>query len=399
MSTNGRWRLIISILFFLVTAGMAMGQGSDPFADLQPAVPAVASLSVDTSRGSYFFKNEILTQFSFDSDAGDSPYHRHSYGFEILKKFADRVSTKSSFNLQTRLVFRRDWTSVQNDMEGENRNQVFFEYHNLYFDLYNALDTWMSPEARPRNLGRFNFRFGRFYLPFGLNLQTDTHATILQLSNDRNFGFERDWYAGFWGSLNHNLNYDLYYLLGSGYDIVDKGQKGMIGARISLANRFLYEHGLEGGVSLMAGERISKHAVMRSHSVMMQAERGKLVDTQRIGLDGRYGFAVPGGRLSLTSELSSGHDESDDLFSQLYQVDFLRRDRRFGWATQYRRFWQEIGADEIDESLAGELTWYMKNDIGNASLEWIKLNVEKRLSVQGGGPADTITSLQYYRYW
>jgi hypothetical protein len=31
------------------------------------------------------------------------------------------------------------------------------------------------------------------YLPFGLNLQTDTHATLQQLSNDRNFGFERDW--------------------------------------------------------------------------------------------------------------------------------------------------------------------------------------------------------------
>ncbi|GAB1352664.1 hypothetical protein MASR1M12_13950 [Erysipelotrichia bacterium] len=58
-------------------------------------------------------------------------------------------------------------------------------------------------------------------------MQTDTHATILQLSNDRNFGFERDWYAGFWGSVNRNLNYDLYYMLGSGYDLIDKGRKGL----------------------------------------------------------------------------------------------------------------------------------------------------------------------------
>lgn len=396
-------RIAVFLVLLLVLPAVARAQTDDPFADLQPLTSEVASLSVDDggARGSYFFKNEILTQFTFNSgaEADHRPYHRHSYGFEILKKFANEVSTTSSFNLQTRLVFRKNFTPVINDMEGEPRNQVFFEYHNLYVDLYNALDTWMPSGQRARNLGRFNFRFGRFYLPFGLNLQTDTHATILQLSNDRNFGFERDWYAGFWGSLNRNLNYDLYYMLGSGYDLIDKGQKGLVGARLSLANRYLYDYGLEGGLSLIAGERISKHSVMRSHRVMMQADRGKLVDTQRLGLDGRYGFAVPGGRLSLAGELSGGGDETDDVFTQLYQVDFLRRDRRFGWATQYRRFWQEIGHQETDESLIGELTWYMKNDIGNASLEWVKLNVEQRLAVQGGGARDTITSLQYYRYW
>ncbi|GAB1352662.1 hypothetical protein MASR1M12_13930 [Erysipelotrichia bacterium] len=41
----------------------------------------------------------------------------------------------------------------------------------------------------------------------------------------------------------------------------------------------------------------------------------------------------------------------------------------------------------------------MKNDIGSANLEWVKLNVEQKLAVQGGGAKDTITSLQYYRYW
>ncbi|HPT46217.1 MAG TPA: hypothetical protein PLM07_09985 [Candidatus Rifleibacterium sp.] len=377
-------------------------RGGDPFADLQVPKAGVASLSVDagSSRGSSFWKNEILSQFSFSSavDSSDRPYHRHSYGFEILKKFANAVSTTSSFNLQTRLVFRRNFVSVMNDMEGELRNQVFLEYHNFYVDLYNALDTWMPSDRRAENLGRFNFRFGRFYLPFGLNLQTDTHATVLQLSNDRNFGFERDWYAGFWGALNPNLNYDLYYLLGSGYEMTDKGQKGLLGARVSLANRYLYDHGLEGGISLLIGERISKHAVMRSHNVMLHAERGKVVDTTRIGIDGRYGMAVPGGRMTLTGEFSCGRDEQDDLFSQLYQLDFLRRDRRFGWSTQYRRFWQELGQREVDASMLGELTWYMHNDIGNANLAWIKLNVEKRLAVQSGSE-DTLTTLQYYRYW
>ena len=396
------------ISLLILVAGMLLpscvnAQRDDLFADLAQ-ITASTSLNLGSgqkSSGSSFFKNEIMTQFSYSSgaDAGKfEPYHRHSYGFELLKKFASDVSTTSSFNVQTRLVFRRQYVPVINDMEGETRHELFFEYHNLYFDLYNALDSWMAPAARARSIGRFNFRFGRFYLPFGLNLQTDTHGTVLQLSNDRNFGFERDWYAGFWGSLDNNLNYDLYYMLGSGYDITRKGQQGVLGARVSLANKYLYDHGVEGGLAIISGERLSKHAVMRSESVMADARNGQVVDTMRIGLDGRYGKAVPGGKMTFTGELSTGKDESDDVLTQLYQLDFLRADRKFGWATQYRQFWQETMTNETDASLIGELTWYMKNDIGNASLEWIKLNVEKKLSVQSGSP-DTITTVQYYRYW
>ena len=108
-----------------------------------------------------------------------------------------------------------------------------------------------------QNVGRFNFRAGRFYVPFGLNLQTDTHGTVLQLSNERNFGFERDWYTGFWGAINKHLNYDAYYLTGSGYDLKFKGQSGLGALRISLANKYSSQYGLEGGVSVMAGERLA----------------------------------------------------------------------------------------------------------------------------------------------
>lgn len=397
-----RITLLILVAGFLTDA-CAHAQGVDLFADLTP-ITASTTLNIGSdkkSTGSSFFKNEIMTQFSFSTGAGDGdfePYNRYSYGFELLKKFANNVSTTSSFNVQTRLVFRRQYEPVINDMEGETRPELFLEYHNFYIDLYNALDPWMAPEARASNLGRFNFRFGRFYLPFGLNLQTDTHGTILQLSNDRNFGFERDWYAGFWGSLNDNLNYDLYYMLGSGYAITRKGQQGLLGARISLANKYLYDHGVEGGLAIISGERLSKHAAMRSESVMAGARNGQIIDTMRIGLDGRYGRAVPGGKMTFTGELSTGKDESDNVLTQLYQLDFLRADRKFGWATQYRQFWQETMQHKTDSSLIGELTWYMKNDVGNASLEWIKLNVEKKLRVQGGSP-DTITSIQFYRYW
>ena len=71
-------------------------------------------------------------------------------------------------------------------MEGEYRPGWTFEYHNFYVDLYNVFNPVLSDSERGRNAGRFNIRAGRFYVPFGLNLQTDTHGTVLQLSNDRN---------------------------------------------------------------------------------------------------------------------------------------------------------------------------------------------------------------------
>ena len=159
---------------------------------------------------------------------------------------------------------------------------------------------------------------------------------------------------------------------------------------------------------MISGERLSKHAVMRSPSLMDNARKGQIIETLRVGFDGRLGKSVRGGKMTATGEISTGKDESAKIFTQLYQLDFLRSDRKFGWATQYRRFWQEIGPSlkasnamlpgKTDASVIGELTWYFKNDFGNSNLEWIKLNVEKKVQTQID-PQETITTIQYYRYW
>jgi hypothetical protein len=263
----------------------------------------------------------------------------------------------------------------------------------------------MSDAAKGANVGRYNVRIGHFYLPMGLNLQTDTHGTVLQLSNARNFGFERDWYAGFWGALSQYLDYDLYYLVGSGYYPKYRGQSGMLGARLSLANSFDIDYGLQGGLAIMAGERLSKKAIERSPSVAARAD-GDAVDTFRVGLDARYRRTVPTGWLVLTAEGTAGRDERDDVLTQLYQAEYLHRSRKVGAAVQYRRFWQGIGPgpvptgtpSDVDASVALDLTYYFRNDITQANLHWIKLNVEQQLQRQRGD-RDAIVSLQYYRYW
>ncbi|MCX5789672.1 MAG: hypothetical protein NTX64_14380 [Elusimicrobia bacterium] len=269
---------------------------------------------------------------------------------------------------------RRDrFAGSLNDLEGASKQGWSFEYHNAYADFYDL--------AGP--VGAVNARVGRFYVPFGLNLQTDTHGTVLQLSNERNFGFERDWYAGFWGPLTDDLNYDAYYLAGSGYDLKYKGQSGLGAARLSLANRYANEYGLEGGLSFLGGQRLSP---------MTPGP----IDTTRAGLDGRLRRVVPTGSVAWTSEVSGGRDNVDSVFTQLHQLDYLHASRRWGLSAQYRRFQEENHSP--DASIFGEATWYFRNDVGNSNLHWIKLNVERQLERQTGSRA-LIVTLQYYRYW
>jgi hypothetical protein len=372
----------------------------DPFADLAAmATPQSQKKAPDRrSIRSLFtddlsFRKEVMSQFVVDG-AG-SGASRQSVGFELLKRFSTTTSTVASFNFQGRLVRRDGFTPVANDMEGEHRPGWAFEYHNFYFDLFNVFNPLLGDAQRGRNVGRFNLRAGRFYVPFGLNLQTDTHGAVLQLSNERNLGFERDWYAGFWGTLNGHLNYDAYFLAGSGYDLKFNGQSGLAALRISLASKYSSEYGLEGGVSVLSGERLSPVASESMQAAVDGMETSRPMSTRRVGFDARYRRAVSTGLVTWTAELSGGRDARDSVFMQLHQAEYLHRSRRWGVAAQYRSFRREDRAS--DPSLAAELTWYLRNDVASSNLHWIKINVERRLNRVDGRPG-TVIALQYYFY-
>jgi hypothetical protein len=382
----------------------------DPFQDLQERRPPPAPRQEAPGffDENFTLKKELYAQItsSTQEPKPDDPfvenvYLRESVGLEILKKFSTATSTLASIDFQGRLVWRNNFIETINDMEGLHRDGWTFEYHNFYADLYNILNPFLGDQAQADALGKVNFRVGHFYVPFGLNLQTDTHGTLLQLSNDRNFGFERDWYAGFWGSITPDFSYDVYYMLGSGYPIAFRGQLGMIGPRLSLSNRWRNEIGLEAGISFLRGERLSQDAAQRSPTVAATAEDGRVVDTLRVGLDARYTLPTSLGSFSATMELSAGRDEHDDLYTQLYQLDYLALDRQWGCSVQYRRFWQDLsgtGMNNADASLVSEIAWYFRNDLTGAYLHSLRLNVEVQLERQMG-PRATIVSVQYYFYW
>lgn len=369
--------ILVSFLALVLAAHAAE---PDPFAGVSASTSADRGAERSIFGDNFGFRRELMSQAA--ASERERASSRQSAGFEVLKKFSTETATVAGLNFQGRLVRRDRFVPVQNDMEGMRRPGWWFEYHNAYLDLYNFLDPLLSDEKKGRRIGRFNFRAGRFYLPFGLNLQTDTHGTPLQLSNERNFGFERDWYAGLWGGANAHLNYDAYWLAGSGYYPTFAGQRGLAALRLSLANRYASERGLEGGASVMTGERLSE-------------DRAK-VQTRRAGIDGRWRRPVPTGLLTGTAELSAGADAADDVFTQLYQGEYLHHSRRWGLAGQYRRFWRAgMGADG---SLIGEASWYLRNDVGNSNLHWLKLTVERQIQTARTS-RDTIVALQYYRYW
>jgi len=396
----------VAMIGFLTASAAA----ADPFADVSaprepgPAVPAASWTFFSENFG---FRKELMSQFSYSRDASRVG-SRQSIGFEVLKKFSSETSTWASVDFQGRLVRRDHYVPALNDAEGMSRPGWFLEYHNAYADLYNVFDPLLDDEGRGAVLGHFNLRVGRFYVPFGLNLQTDTHGTVLQLSNERNVGFERDWYAGLWGTLSPDLDYGVYYLAGSGYDLKLRGQSGLAAVRVSLSGRYAADYGLEGGVSVLGGERLSPAALDRSPAVMANAAGSDRVRTLRVGADARWRLAAPTGTLTWTTELSGGYDAPDSVFTQLHQLEYLQASRRWGLAAQFHRFWQDprrsrtiapgAAPGPADSSISGEATWYFRNDVAGSNLQWIKLNVERQTERQQGTP-DVIVTLQYYQYW
>lgn len=358
---------------------------ADPFEGVEAAKPVPPAPPEDGWDRDLLFRKEVYLQVS--AQDGQRTFARESLGFEALKRFAGPTSTRASVNVQARLVRRDRPMETSNDPMGDPG--WVLELHNLYADVYSVFGP----------VGRFNVRAGRFYLPFGLNLQTDTHGTLLQLSNERNFGYERDWYAGLWGSAGPHLRYDAYWMAGSGETLSFQGQKGLFGGRLALSERHRDALGLEGGMAFMAGERLSRMAASRSPSVGSRAGSDHEVDTVRFGPDLRYAFLAPGGLATATAEWSAGRDGPDAVATTLYQADWLGADRRWGAAVQYRRFWQDMPmGGRADASVAWELTRYLRNDVGNTTLHWIKLNVERRLE-RMEGHAGAVVTLQYYRYW
>lgn len=358
---------------------------ADPFSGVQPDVPEEpVARSAPGWRDNLLFRKEIYwAEIAGADDFQDTHdvYSRLSAGFEIQKRFATATRTVASIDYQGRVVFRDHWLDTASDPMGMDASPWEYETHNAYAEFYNLA-------GEP---GRFHLRAGRYYLPFGLNWQTDTHGTLLQLSNDRVFGTDRDWQATAYGNATEVLDYMAGYVLGTGPEEQLDGQSGMAVGRIGLGNAFLFEQGLEGGLSGAYGERLVPYSGTQDP-----------VSTWRAGVDIRKQFDTGIGPFTLTGEGALGEDESSPVRSGLAQLDWLNPGRRWGAAAQYFHSEREPGADfltdDTDARASFVLTRYFRNDVGSANLHWIAFGLERQIQTPEGDE-DTLLTLQYYRYW
>ena len=371
-----------AILLWLMASSAAFAE--DPFADVKPAIPTESA----PEPASWWQENLLFRKEVYLMEAGgeedfqetEDLYSRLSAGFEIQKKFSSATKTVASFDYQGRVVYRNHILDTAADPMGMDAGTWEYETHNVYVEFYNLLG---GP-------GRFGLRAGRFYQPFGLNSQTDTHGTLLQLSNDRVFGTERDWQLTAFGNATAHLDYMAGYVLGTGPDQEMDGQSGMAVGRIGLNNDYLFERGLEGGLSAAYGERLDSHVAAGA------------VATWRLGADVRQRIDSGIGPFTLTGEGATGEDEDATVWSGLAQADWLHPGRRWGVAAQYYYFervhLEAEHAEDVDERASLVLTRYFRNDVGNSSLHWIALALEQQMQTPEGDE-DTLMTVQSYRYW
>ena len=375
--------LVRTSLILLATSAAALA--ADPFAGVEPRAAAPpAPAPAGGWADNLLFRKEVYLLWAAgedDFEETDRAYLRLSAGFEIQKRFSTATKTVASVNYQGRLVYRDHVLATAADAMGMDAEQWTYETHNAYAEFYNLLG----------DPGRFSLRAGRYYLPFGLNSQTDTHGTLLQLSNDRLFGADRDWQVTAYGNASEHLDYLAGYVFGAGPDQKLDGQAGMAVGRIGLNSDYLYARGLEAGVSGAFGERADPHAGIDGP-----------ISTWRLGADLRKRLDSGIGPFTLTGEAAAGEDEEATVWSGLAQADWLLPSRRWGAAAQYFYFEREPARDGhgrgIDERASVVATRYFRNDVGNAELHWIALGLEEQIQAPEGGE-DTILLVQYYRYW
>lgn len=371
------------------------GLAQDPFAGVEPAPAPTAPVPVQVWwRENLLFRKEVQAVAAATTDhvREKGPTHiRLSAGFELQKRFATATRTFAAADLQGRLVFRDQPLDTPADPMGTDTAPWTYETHNAYVDVFNL-------GGAP---GRLNLRVGRFYLPFGLNTQTDTHAALLQLSNARLFGTERDWQVTSFGYATEHWDYLAGWVLGSGMNQELDGQTGMGMGRLALGNAFLFERGLEGGVSVACGERLDPSVA-----------GDKIIRTWRGGADLRQRLDSAVGPFTLATELAIGEDAALRVWSALAQAEWLHPGRQWGLAAQYFRFERErdpaaaVSAPHgqpsvertCDERATLVLTRYFRNDVSKAALHWVAVAVEWPLQ-SAADQAHPLLTVQYYRYW
>jgi len=260
-------------------------------------------------------KKEIILQSAW-SDEKDEISNKNSLGFEVLKKFSSKKGDWASALVQLRFVqYAHEYMLVNttpmppSHVEGIYDGKI--ELHDAYFKYSGPFK------------GQLNFRIGHFDVPFGLEENTDTHSTLVQLISMRNIGFKKDWGLSILGEFP-KFDYNFSLTRGSGVEFIDKGDNFLLSGRIGTPSTENFVIGL----SVLYGEVRDPMGIMRGmHMANMTSYYFN--DTTRPGDDivRRYRVGVDGtllyGPYTFKSELALGEDVNQDVINGLAEVNYL----------------------------------------------------------------------------
>ncbi len=229
----------------------------------------------------------------FSNSGGD-------YGTLLLQPYITRID-----NLKKRPAFFDD----EDDTE--------FVFRNFYYN-YTGLGR-----------GRFNIRLGHFELPYGLEQIYATNGTIQQFIQGPNLGLKVDWGVSLNGILP-SFEYEVALTRGSGNAWETKGDPYVVSGRIGTSR----EKNLILGLSAMDGELFTNKEQTQSRS--------------RYGVD----FTWFVRSFTLKGELSTGKNESTNVFNSFLELDWQSPYETSLLYLQFKRFSRE-----------GQQGWDDKNNL------------------------------------
>ena len=244
----------------------------------------------------------------------------NALGLDMHKVFSDGSGDIGTLVVQTYLTRYDNAYPVPHYADDDDDWELVI--HSFFFNL----TRW--------GRGATNFKIGHFYIPYGLQLNTDTHMTVRQLIAHENLGADMDWGLSLNGT-TRTFEYELALTQGTGHEYTCAGKNYAVAGRIGTPS----DRNFSLGLSAMHGQIMDPHGlgryqselempsrVDRARGQMPGAGRGDddLVRRTRAGIDATWIV----GQFTFRGEASVGRDFNQDVFNMFLESAWTSADEK-----------------------------------------------------------------------
>jgi hypothetical protein len=168
-----------------------------------------------SAQSQFYYELNLLGGYDGEKAVYTLPGQRPGIGFEFYRVFSGEYGDIARLNVQTRLTAdpksRYESPYIVTPFYGNDHTllpAIWLELHNAYVHF-------------KLNRGRSDIWLGHRDIPFGLEPQLDTHASLLQSFALESIGFKKDWGGGAIGRFEY-WDYSTAFGIGSGMPVAFK---------------------------------------------------------------------------------------------------------------------------------------------------------------------------------